>query len=398
MSFKKEYFPINKNYLLLEDNVEHFFFGKKGDTGPEGPPGPRGLIGPPGIAGPPGREGLPGGPPGPPGPQGPQGIKGDTGPPGDIGPPGVISDADILRIKASSSATGGLPGKEGPPGPQGPPGPPGSGAPGPPGPKGAPGMIGPPGPKGDETQGAPGRDGLDGKDGRDGDRGERGVAGPPGMTGPPGADAEFPYQEFLSTMYSLIPPGIIVMWSGTTPPTGWVICDGQNGTPDLRGRFIVGYNPSDGDYNTMGKLGGAKTVTLTTDQMPAHKHSGSTNTTGNHKHTGSTSSAGNHRHCMKTTQDDWNVSGGPRQNAPSFGIDNGNRACYHHTEYDGNHSHSMSLNNAGNHSHSLSLNNTGGNKAHENRPPYYTLAYIMRMNEQSLGPDVLQYASQFLNT
>lgn len=36
----------------------------------------------------------------------------------------------------------------------------------------------------------------------------------------------------------LVPRGVIVAWSGTTAPGGWAICDGQNGTPDLRGRFI----------------------------------------------------------------------------------------------------------------------------------------------------------------
>ena len=39
-----------------------------------------------------------------------------------------------------------------------------------------------------------------------------------------------------------VPSGVIVMWSGTiaTVPTGWYLCDGQNGTPNLLDRFIVG--------------------------------------------------------------------------------------------------------------------------------------------------------------
>ena len=41
----------------------------------------------------------------------------------------------------------------------------------------------------------------------------------------------------------------------------------------------------------------------------------------------------------------------------------------------GNHSHSLSINSAGSHTHTI--NNTGGGKAHENRPPYYALAFIM---------------------
>lgn len=37
-----------------------------------------------------------------------------------------------------------------------------------------------------------------------------------------------------------IPPGLIAMWSGTTVPEGWVLCNGENNTPDLSDKFIVG--------------------------------------------------------------------------------------------------------------------------------------------------------------
>lgn len=49
-----------------------------------------------------------------------------------------------------------------------------------------------------------------------------------------------------------VPPGLIAMWSGTTIPDGWKLCDGTNSTPDLRGYFIVGYNSGDSDYATPG--------------------------------------------------------------------------------------------------------------------------------------------------
>ncbi|MCQ5065755.1 phage tail protein, partial [Alistipes putredinis] len=42
--------------------------------------------------------------------------------------------------------------------------------------------------------------------------------------------------------------------------------------PDLRGRFVVGYNVSDADYGSYGKGGGEKKHTLTVDEMPSHAH------------------------------------------------------------------------------------------------------------------------------
>lgn len=62
----------------------------------------------------------------------------------------------------------------------------------------------------------------------------------------------------------LMPKGAIVMWSGTTPPAGWAICNGTNGRPDLRGRFIVGVGKSsDGetDYK-LNTTGGKEKVLL----------------------------------------------------------------------------------------------------------------------------------------
>ncbi len=72
------------------------------------------------------------------------------------------------------------------------------------------------------------------------------------------------------TGVSGIPAGGIIMWSGATNaiPSGWVICDGNNSTPDLRNRFVVGA----GDSYAVDATGGADSVTLTVDQIPAHTH------------------------------------------------------------------------------------------------------------------------------
>ena len=95
-----------------------------------------------------------------------------------------------------------------------------------------------------------------------------------------------------------MPTGGIIMWSGTiaTIPTGWALCDGTNGTPNLTGKFIVHADAdSSGTYN-VGATGGANDVTLTTSEMPAHNHSGSTASAGSHTHSASTNSAGAHTH------------------------------------------------------------------------------------------------------
>lgn len=56
---------------------------------------------------------------------------------------------------------------------------------------------------------------------------------------------------------------------------GFAICNGQNGTPNMGGRVAVGYDNTDADYDTVGKVGGVKTVTLTGAQsgVAAHSHS-----------------------------------------------------------------------------------------------------------------------------
>jgi microcystin-dependent protein len=72
------------------------------------------------------------------------------------------------------------------------------------------------------------------------------------------------------TTGATIPAGLISMWSGSigSIPSGWYLCDGSNGTPDLRDRFIIGA----GNTYAVNGNGGASTVTLTTNNMPSHTH------------------------------------------------------------------------------------------------------------------------------
>ena len=78
----------------------------------------------------------------------------------------------------------------------------------------------------------------------------------------------------LSTMTDLygrdfnivaFPRGMILMWSGsvTEIPRGWALCDGTNGTPDLRGRFVLGTSSE----QVTGSTGGENSQTLNLDAM-----------------------------------------------------------------------------------------------------------------------------------
>lgn len=59
-------------------------------------------------------------------------------------------------------------------------------------------------------------------------------------------------QQINEFTASNVPVGGIIMWSGETVPDGWLLCDGENGTPDLRDRFVVG----SGATHTTGDTGG----------------------------------------------------------------------------------------------------------------------------------------------
>jgi len=149
-----------------------------------------------------------------------------------------------------------------------------------------------------------------------------------------GSDEEMtPRQQITSSGYAIraeiaenvasIPRGIITMWSGSINaiPEGWALCDGGNGTPDLRDRFIVCAGSSYGP----GATGGEDTHVLTINEMPAHTHT-------------------------------------------TVVTEGGNAGVSYH---EGANTLAGEAN--------VATSSSGGGSAHENRPKYYALAYIMKL-------------------
>ena len=153
-----------------------------------------------------------------------------------------------------------------------------------------------------------------------------------------------------STHY--VPSGGIIMWSGAVSaiPTGWLLCNGTNSTPDLRDRFVVGA----GSTYAVDATGGAATVTLSEANMPAHNHSASSSST-------STVSDPGHSHTFAGVQ-------------PSSGTGTSSRTSVPVTKSTSSATTGITVST----STSTTIGNAGSGTAHENRPPYFALAYIMK--------------------
>ena len=136
----------------------------------------------------------------------------------------------------------------------------------------------------------------------------------------------------------LLPSGTIVLWSGSVAaiPTGWVLCNGSNSTPDLRNRFVVGAGST---YAVGGTGGSADAIVVS------------------HTHTGTTASNGAHNHTYTASEYNCNQNSGQTQAGAST---------------------TGTTSSAGAHTHTFTTDSTGSSGTNANLPPYYALCYVMK--------------------
>lgn len=218
--------------------------------------------------------------------------------------------------------------------------------------------------------------------------------------------------------YDATPTGAILMYPVSNAPVGFLELDGgehsreeypnlfavigtQYGSgdgystfnvPDMRGEFPRGWD------NGRGVDSGRSLGSQQAGQIESHNHSGNTSLNGEHSHGGNTDYSGNHSHDGSTNYTGGHRHGYDQAQDPDYShdgqgsIDTGEdyaplNYSGRNTDYTGDHSHSLNIENAGkhrhdlnienagNHTHNLNINNTGGN---ETRPRNVALMFCIK--------------------
>ena len=172
------------------------------------------------------------------------------------------------------------------------------------------------------------------------------------------------------------PVGSIILWSGSADesPDGWALCDGRvvNGyrTPDLRGRFVLGAGQGPGlTERRVGDIGGAEVHRLTSVELPGHAHAvaarpATLGMAGAHSHGYASEIGGSGGWVFSgwASTGWWGWSG----NGVSL------RRSYLTTSHTSSHVHSFDM-------PPTTSSTAGGGVAHPNMPPFYVLAYLVRV-------------------
>lgn len=198
-----------------------------------------------------------------------------------------------------------------------------------------------------------------------------------------------------------------IFWGSTQADAGWVLCDGGSDgsggtTPNLVGKFVKGSLPKNAgitggsatieipSLSVNGTIGG---TALTVAQLPAHSHAGSTSQAGNHTHTRGnmniTGEFGGLEHydsvvatgCFYKTRRNLIGTEGSDEDNWGIGMD-ASRSWTGETSISGQHSHPVNISDTGSgQTHTHTLNANVAITGVSNEPPFYTLAYFLRLPE-----------------
>ena len=160
---------------------------------------------------------------------------------------------------------------------------------------------------------------------------------------------------------SLLPKNSIIIWGDTVNniPDGWAVCNGRNGTPDLQGRFVLGYNDGNANLNINTESNTQNTDvetqkiinrTITDDDIVLRNLN---ETGGEENHVLSIDEIPSHKHDFKYDGENGTSPGIPK-NDDINGVNRGTKNRFR-------------------------INNNGDNKPHNNMPPFYVLVYIMKL-------------------
>jgi microcystin-dependent protein len=194
------------------------------------------------------------------------------------------------------------------------------------------------------------------------------------------------------------PIGTIICFAGQLVPQGWVLCDGSEiskseypnlfsvigntyGTPvnsskfilpNLQQRIPLGKSNS----NNLGDNGGNSNITLSTNQLPSHNHTGTTNIEGLHTHTATDLG---HNHSYNDAYFAENRSGGQNVYGTSSSTDYDNDYIYRTpTPTTATGCANISVANNGEHTHTFTTNSTGSNSSVNIMNPYLVLNYLIK--------------------
>lgn len=158
--------------------------------------------------------------------------------------------------------------------------------------------------------------------------------------------------------------GMIMMWSGTiaTIPTGWVLCNGSNSTPDLRNKFVIGAH-SDTAGVAYSTVTGSNTQTGGTKDaiVVSHTHTGTT---------ASTSLTGNVTGISESFASGGGAASGVFTKITGYTVGN--------TPVANDSSDGAGFSMDASHTHTFTTGSTGDSGTNQNLPPYYALAFIMK--------------------